>query len=493
MNLSHTTRHGLFSFAATAVFFACITFFSGCNSRESETTRMMAEWNAGNYEAASKRAARNAEKAGAGDRLLWQLEWGSGTRTAGNFAESVKAFDAALASISNWDSRPDVSLSTETIAALNNMNSLPYRGGACDRIMLSSYQALNYLALREPEKARVALNLALARQREAVEANAERIEKTKHAATNAQTRRNGYDVNRANSDPQFASNFSQTYAETRSLRAYADYVNPFSVWLHGIFFLTNAADTADIEVAYKSLQRAAAMAEGNAAARDDLALAQKMRDGAPLPNEPLTYVIFETGRAPSRREVRIDIPLFFVARAKVPYAGAAFPKLQFYPNNSNTLRIFSEGGGFAPVAVTQTLASMDSVIATEFNNALPEITTRTLINAGIKAAISYGINEAVDRATAKKNNGAAIGGFIISRVATAAYSYSTTQADLRSWRTLPKEFQIARIPTPPHRTLRLETNRASAIVTLSPARINVVHVRASTAPNLIITQFPLLP
>jgi hypothetical protein len=136
---------------------------------------------------------------------------------------------------------------------------------------------------------------------------------------------------------------------------------------------------------------------------------------------------------------------------------------------------------------------MDSVIATEFDNALTEITTRTLINAGIKAAISYGVNEAADRAAAQQGGGAAVGIFLASRIATTAYSYATTQADLRSWQTLPKEIQIARVPTPPDRVLRLQTNRASALVTLLPARINIVHVRAGGAPALVVTQFPLLP
>jgi hypothetical protein len=54
-----------------------------------------------------------------------------------------------------------------------------------------------------------------------------------------------------------------------------------------------------------------------------LATADGLFNGQPL--TPTTYVIFETGCAPQRGPIRIDIPIIVT---KVSYVGAAFPTLK---------------------------------------------------------------------------------------------------------------------------------------------------------------------
>ena len=467
---------------------AALAGFSGCStSYEKDAAALARDWSRGDYAAAADFAGKKSDAARDADRLLWQLEWGAATRAAGRFDESVRAFDAALETLSQWDRTPDVSLSSETLAALSNMNALPYRGTAYDRIMLSTYQALNYLALGQHDKARVALNLTLDRQTEAVQANAARIERI--------TAAQGADVERARQDGNLTSALDAAYAETRRTKAYADYVNPFSVWLHGVFFLANATGTSDIERAHKSLERAAAMAP-NDAVRADLAAAEELRaatgaGATALP--PITYIILETGLAPTRREVRIDIPLIFVT-GKIPYVGAAFPQLQFYENHAAALSVWTLPDRAPPVH-TQTLARMDGIIAPDFDNELPEIVTRTLLSTLLKAAISYGVNEATDRAVKNKTDGVALAAWLASRIATTVYSAATANADLRTWHTLPKEFQVARLPTPPGRRLRLALGHTPAVdITLNTGTVGVVYVK-STARDTppVITQFTLKP
>ncbi|MDR2430424.1 MAG: hypothetical protein LBD14_06025 [Puniceicoccales bacterium] len=464
--------------------FLALAGFSGCGTGyEKDATALARDWSRGDYAAAADLAGKKSSAARTTDRLLWQLEWGAATRAAGRLDESVRAFDSALESISKWDRTPDASLSGETLAALTNMNALPYRGTAYDRIMLSTYQALNYLALGRRDKARVALNLAQDRQAEAVQANAARLERI--------TAAQGADVERTRRDAGLASALDATYAETRRMKAYADYVNPFSVWLHGVFFLANATGASDIERAHKSLERAAAMAP-NDAVREDLAMARKLRSTA-AELSPTTYIIFETGLAPTRREVRMDIPLLFVT-GKVPYVGAAFPKLQFHENHAAALSVWTLPDRAPPVR-TQTLARMDGIVATDFDNELPEIVTRTLLSTLLKAAISYGVNEAADRAVKNKSDGTAVAAWLASRLATTVYGVATTNADLRTWHTLPKEFQIARLPTPPSRRLRLVLGNSPAVdILLNTGTVGVVYVKSTArdAPPAI-TQFTLKP
>ena len=454
---------------------------------------MVASWSAGQYVATADFAEKKAKGAGDTDRLVWQLEWGAAERGAGRFAQSEQAFAAADETLAYWEQQPDISLSSEALSLINNMSSLPYRGTAYDRIMVSTYQALNYLTLGENDKARVALNRALDRQREAVEANAKRLEKTKAEATTAKPGDgdSGYDVQRALADGQFAAALNANYGELQGMRAYADYVNPFSVWLHGVYFMANADGNSEVERSHLSLQRVAGMLPQCAAVQADYALIKKIREaGAKMPD--VTYVIFETGQAPARREERIDIPLLVVTD-RLPYVGAAFPKLFFKGNYAANLVVSSAGQ--EPVR-TEVLASMDSVIATDFSNALPEIITRTLINMGIKATASYVLNRTARHLYDENSDDPTYALIYIGTlITTSVYSYSTTRADLRTWLTLPKEFQIARLATPPDRKLRLLAGQSPAVdLELIPGRVNVVYVRSTGASTpLTVSQFDLRP
>ncbi len=454
---------------------------------------MVASWSAGHYAVTADFAEKKAKDAGDTDRLVWQLEWGAAERGAGRFSRSQQAFAAANETLAYWDRKPDISLSAETLSLINNMTSLPYRGTAYDRIMVSTYQALNYLALGENDKARVALNQALDRQREAAEANAKRLEKVKEEAASGE-RGNGdasYDVQRASADGQLSAALRANYGSLQGMRVYGDYVNPFSVWLHGVYFMANADGNSEVERAHLSLQRVAAMVPGCAAVQADFAAIRKIRDeGGPIPE--LTYVIFETGQAPARREERIDIPLF-VATERLPYVGAAFPKLFFKGNYASNLVV--SAAGREPVR-TETVASMDNVIATDFSNALPEVVTRTLISMGIKATASYVLN-ATARHLHEQNSDEPLYALIYigTLISTSVYSYSTTQADLRTWLTLPKEFQVARLETPPDRKLRLLAGQSPAVdLELIPGRVNVVYVRTTGVNTpLTVSQFDLCP
>jgi hypothetical protein len=80
------------------------------------------------------------------------------------------------------------------------------------------------------------------------------------------------------------------------LKPYANYVNPFTVYLDGLFFMADAADASDLERARKSFERVTDFAPGNDYVKQDLAMVDGLMNGKPLP--PTTFVIFETGCAP---------------------------------------------------------------------------------------------------------------------------------------------------------------------------------------------------
>lgn len=473
-----------------------LTLLGGCASYQKETEALRRAWIEGNDAYAATLAADAAEDKNDGvDQIVFRLEEGAARRASGDYTGSLQAFADADAEMKQYDAGAEIRLASEAGAQLTNQSFLPYTGTAYDKIMLNTYQALNYMQLNNFDAARVALNRALERQREAVRANAERIAEARDAAQessaqaksdyNSRSRYQNsaapehYDVNRATSDPNFQRSIAQTYAYLDGLKAYAPYVNPFTVYLDGVFHLGRAADLPDLERASNDFQRTASMIGANAYIQEDLATVQRLLSGQPM--EPTTYIFFETGMAATREEVRIDIPVFLFGSKGVPYVGAAFPRLRTLGNYVPYLNVDASGQQFR----TALLCNMDAVIAQEFDNELPVIITKTLISAGAKAAITYGLYEAT------KDNDTLSTAMLI---AGSIYQAAMNQADLRTWITLPKQIQFARFPTPASRKLALTASGhpARINVTLEPGVINIVYVKSNsgTAP-LNVAQFVL--
>lgn len=459
---------------------------AGCGSYTSQTKGMNASWQGGDLATAVTEANKmSAEKAGGRDELVWYLEQGTVLRAAGLYEQSVDAFEEAEVIVQEQELAAKTQVSEEVGAAFSNLAVQTYRGRAYDRIMMNTYKALNFMALGDMESARVELNRALQRQRDAVAENAKRIEEAEEAARIAaeggaideKGGRQTYDVERAKRDPKLAAQLAQIESEMNTIEVYADYVNPFTVFLHGLYFMTTDVGASDWEAGRKSIERVVGMARGNRYIAEDFALAESRANGAAIP--PVTYVIFETGRGPYRKEFRIDLPLFLINN-EVDYAGAAVPRLRFNEDYIPGMTITAGATTFT----TDTLSSMDSVVQQDFNNEWPTVLTKTLIGTATKALVAWGLKEA----TEDQGMWVALAG----RVAGVAYQASTNQADLRQWITLPKEFQYARLETPQDRLLTLQAGIHSEVVSLQPGTVNVVYVRSITpqAP-LVVSQFVL--
>lgn len=220
------------------------------------------------------------------------------------------------------------------------------------------------------------------------------------------------------------------------------------------------------------------MISDNKFVQDDLADVERALGGEPIP--PSTYVIFETGEAPLRKQINIHLPLFLVGVKEVTYVAAAFPKLEFQPNYLSSLQVVSGENNDTTIV----LANMDSVIARDFKNELPLIITKTLIATAAKAAAIYGAKEGL-----KKSDYA-----WIADVVGGIWQAAAAQADLRTWTTLPKEFQFCRLATPADRKIELTAPGYPypTSVTIDDGTVNVLWVK-SVNPNspLVVLQFKL--
>jgi hypothetical protein len=461
---------------SVACLLAAVMGLTGCTTYQQQGEKVTQLWRHGKAEEASIEYTNKAEKESkTKDAVIWRLEQGTAMRAAGHVNESTAAFEKAEQKIDEYEKAAKVSVSSEAAATMSNLANLPYKGRSYDKIMLNTYKALNYLQAGEPEKARVELIRAYQRQQDAVEENKKRLEEAQSEATQSKETEK---VEKAKENERYKEQYATAYAGLDQIKAYSDYVNPFTVYLDGLFFAYNSTGGSDLERAHKSLERVSVFATENPYVKQDLETVEKLMADQPL--VPTTYVIFETGQAPIREQVRIDIPIIV---AKVSYVGTAFPTLKILADNyypALTVQVQDKS------LTTAMIASMDSVVGTDFKNELPVIMTKTMVSTISKTVASYAVNQAASQQSE-------IAG-LFAKLATAAYQASVNIADLRTWTTLPKEFQVCRLVTPADRKIEIATLDASQKQTVDVAEgvINVVYVRSiSDRAPLQVSQMKL--
>lgn len=447
----------------------------GCSyDYNKQTAAMHSPYEAGDFARAAAVANELNEKVAKHDQVIYRLEQGAILRAAGDLQASTDAFDKADQIISEYEQQADVRISQEFSAAMVNQAVMEYRGYAYDRIMMNTYKALNCLETGDRERARVELRRAYQRQRDAVDKYAKRIEAARKEREKQKQARQTMD------SEQFRGVLKQHYAdlEAEDFSAYADYVNPFTEYIQGLFLMYAAADSSDLEQAATAMRRAAGMARDNDFVQQDMALAEKLANGSLA--EPITYVLAETGLAPQRKEIVIHLPLF-IASDRVDYVGFAFPKLVKRSDGCEQMLIQTSSGSYQ----TAVLCDMDKVIGQEFKNELALVITREVLSAIAKAAAAYGVNEAT-------RNDQTINA--ITRISATLYQVATNHADLRTWKSLPKRFCVARFATPADRriTVSLAGGGWPQTVQLEDGIVNVVYVKCvSPARPPAIRQFKL--
>jgi len=457
------------------LFAAAISLLAtGCRTYEQQN-RVIQYWHQGNLTSAAAEATKMAgQNANNKDAIVWRLEQGAVLRGNGQCEASNKAFDQAQDRIDQYSQEAKVKIGNEAGALLSNQANLPYTGRAYDGIMLNTYKALNYLQLGEPDKARVELIRAYQRQQDAVADNQRRIEKVQGEAAKSKDKAA---MDKAQQDPKFKSQMQGAYTGLDNLQAYANYVNPFTVYLDGLYFMADAVDASDLERAHKSFERVVGFDPNNEYVKQDLAAVDDLMNGKPL--TPTTYVIFETGCAPVRGQIRIDIPIIVT---RVSYVGAAFPTLKPQGDYVPGLTVTANGTS----QTTSLVASMDSVIGLDFKNELPIVITKTIASTVAKAVAAYAVNAAANQQNSWLG--------LASQIGTAVAQAAVNIADERTWTTLPKQFQVCRIPTPSDRKIELETPGGGQRipVTIEDGAINIVYVKSITATSpLLVTQIKL--
>ena len=441
----------------------CVLFFAGCNAPKSSLKKFDGFFTSGAYDKSVEFAQSKLGKGQKNKRedLLWTMQLGAVERLRRNHETSVNYFDKSEELLNEYDTH---NKALDTIGStVVNENIVPYLGEEYDGIMVNTYKALNFMTLKKDDLARVEFNRALDRQRRSKEKFAKEIAKLDEEIQQQEQGKDGSQVKQNIENPQVDAIIAEKYPNLNAFEAYPDFVNPFTTYIAGVYFNL----VGDHAKAVDLLKESYGMVPDNRYVAEDLAVTEKVLDGQQT-LENTVWVVFENGLGPTKKEIRLDLPLFLVTK-EVKYVGIALPKLEFREQAFDSLWIKAGQANYQTLPV----ADMDRVVQTEFKKDFKGILTRAIISATIKAAAQYAMQ-----------NQNSSGGSMAS-IFMAVYSFATTAADVRIWTTLPKDFQVARFGIPEDRLVRIHPSGGTPFdVKIPDCKNAIVYVKIPSAQSV---------
>ena len=360
------------------------------------------------------------------DRVLYLLNKGMVLRMKRDFDVSSTWLEAAKVEMERLYA---ASVSENALSFIVNDATVSYAGDDYEQVLVHLYMALNYLELGQPDEARVEALQVDIKLREI----GERIPESK-----------------------FTEDALSRYLTGMIYEELAD-------WSDAMIAYRKAYE------AYKKYQANYGLAMPEMLKHDLLRLAQRqgLKDEAaqymkefsiePQPKvkqkpeqEGELVFILSNGLAPIKREKSVGMwapppaVVVDISKQKTPVTPAlpvlvniALPYYESRHNNVSSARVSVAG----KLASSQLMEDIDAIARASLDSRMPAITARSIARAVAKGVIQ----QSVDRAGNNRDDGAALLGSFLVRVAAAA----TERADTRSWLTLPANIQMARLSLPP--------------------------------------------
>jgi uncharacterized protein len=381
--------------------------------------------------------------------LIAYLMAGNAYRLLGDPRTSLLRLDAAEMAIKDYEMRITGAGAVESIGSMLLGAAIRrYRPKAYDGILTNTYKALNFMAIGDMANARVEFNRADERTRRAVEIFAKEIAKEQ---TRAQTPEQG---------AQVQSIIDQNYPELARWSAYPDFVNPYVVFLHGVYFFATAQDQADIDKGRESFERVAGMNPDNAMLRADLSLIQDVAAGKKTKAGlgEWVWLICEDGAGPSLQTKAIQFP--------VSVDGQYVTMVLSLPELVENAPAY--GGCAAQVDgklyVAEEIGSMDRVAQTEFKKRLPREIALAFIGMLTRAGVQAEIQK---------------GGGKGREILAGIYQQATSVASTSCWPGLPKTWHAVRVPRAANGEFEIASPDGTVLghVTLPPGQFTIVHAR----------------
>ncbi|MBR4518419.1 MAG: hypothetical protein IKO65_05410 [Victivallales bacterium] len=436
---------------------ALVTLLNSCETMTSQLAKSQALYQSGQYTAA---AAAPKVPSDPSKALLPNLYRASSHLMAAQYGECLSDFSAAEDGLQAQD------------ASINWFDH--YLGRTYDGLMLQTYQALVYLILGQPDRARVALNRLEEWQGKAARRNQRAIAKAQEEIKNERSQAGNAaavaSLDKANQNAKNKQQLSEYQHLLDQWGAYEDFASPAGSFLSGAFRLLYMEDRSDADKAVFQLRKTYGMTNSEPA-RQLYELAEQRAAGKLSRNAMDDYVVvlFENGLGPFKVERRYEI---FIPLSRPVYAGIALPVLVEQPAAYPYLELQD---GSSSLGRTLPLCSIDRLVATEFRKELPWIIASAVTKAVIKTTL-----QVIAMEVASKNYGRDAA--LVTGIIGSALAYATTNADVRGWNLLPKEYQAAVVPRPSSGRLSLTAPGMAS---------SFVQVELPPGPSLVYVKIPV--
>ena len=381
--------------------------------------------------------------------VLLHLYAGSSWLMAGNLGKALAAFRRAEHGMEMQDEKIFLGDS--------------YLARTYDGIQMLTYQAIAMLALGKSENARVAFNRleerlgrASRRSIRAIEKHQKEVMERCQEKSNAQA---SVAFSRAEGDSRNQAALTEYHHLLDTWGAYANYENPASRFLSGIYrlFYRQDGDASDAEKAVFQMKRTVGMTD-SPVAKQGYHLAEAVANGHDGKGKSFTQanlndclaVIFENGLGAQKGEWRFDL---LIPLERPLYVGIALP---FLAKRQEAYPYLTFRDGEISLGRTEPLCDVDRIVATEFRQELPGIVAAAITETVIKVVLQVVITHEV-----AKEYGAGYGA--LAGVAASLLSAGTTYADVRHWNLLPKEYQGAFIHKPTSGKLSIDTPEGASL------------------------------
>jgi len=402
---------------AGSLVLAALVLLSGCaGDYVARTHSLRGAYESGDYDRALSELDAVAKQDSGNDSLLVLLDRGMVLHSAGRWRESLQVLAQADRLASELDA---VSVSEEAGALITNERRRAYRGEDFEKLMISVLQALNYAQLGQDEESLVEVRRVNERLRKMI------VEEKKPYEQLAIARYIG----------------GVLYEDQREWdSAYIDYASALEL-APGLGELA--------EPLLRLAQRTGRQDEYERLLTRFPGLAH-----TPLgPDEGQVVVVVEAGRSPEKEPA--DRRVNSSELIQVPV----------YRERSQPARA-QVGVESGPPKGAVTVTSLANVAAVHLDDRMGRMLAKQVAGVGVKAGLAAGAG-----ALAKSEAVGALTFLVLS---------ATNQPDLRSWLSLPAEFQVARLRLPAGlHTVRVEAPGLSTSreVEVKAGRVRVVVVR----------------
>ena len=403
----------VFREALWCLFAALSLSLASCGSSQEFYRDVERDISAGNYRGAIEGVRQNVRAYGDKNTILYNLDLGILYHYGGMGDSSTSHLLAAEREIDELYTK---SISLAAASLILNDNILPYEGEDFEKVLINVFLALNFAEAGEPDEALV----------EARKVDLKLREYAKQYEGKNRYQDDAFVRYMAGALYESAGEMNDAFISYRmAFDAYAVYEKDYGTRAPS-FLLDDLVRTATL----------LSFDEETAHYRQ---LGGRAYEGGTRPRGAILVVAY-AGKGPVKQQVR---PTVSVADDKgtIHTFQVALPAFvpRFTAGRSYSVHAFPNGDSVAVATATTEIAENVTAIAAK---SLEDRLTMIYLKSGGRALLKFLAAEKAKQELKKKDDVLAN---VLGSVAVDAVVSATEQADLRTWRTLPAEFQLARL------------------------------------------------